>query len=92
MEEEITRVRLPARGELLGEIESISGASRFIVSAKDGKKRTCRIPGKFRKRINIRVGDIVIIKPWDIEPDEKADVVYIYTRTQANWLRKRNYF
>lgn len=88
MEEGIVRVKLPRNGELLGEIESISGASRFIVACKDGKSRVCRIPGKFRKRIKIREGDIVIVKPWDIE-DEKGDVVWIYTKTQANWLRKK---
>ena len=91
MEEEIVRVRLPRSSEVLGEIEILSGASRFVVNCKDGKRRTCRIPGKFRKRIKIRVGDIVLIKPWEIESDEKGDVVWIYNRTQANWLRKKGY-
>ena len=92
MEEGIVRVRLPRKGEILGEIQSLSGASRFIVSCKDSCTRICRIPGKFRKRINIRVGDIVVIKPWDIEFKEKGDVVWIYTPTQANWLRRKGYF
>jgi len=91
MENEVVRVRLPRRGEVLGEIEAILGASRLIVSCKDGKKRLCRIPGKFRKRIKIFVGSVLIITPWEIEPDEKGDVRWIYTRTQANWLRKRGY-
>lgn len=90
MEEEVVRVRLPRRGEVFGEIESLSGASRFVVSCKDRKTRTCRIPGRFRKRITIRVGDIVLVSPWDVE-DEKGDIVWIYTRTQANWLQKKGY-
>jgi translation initiation factor 1A len=90
MEEEVTRVRLPHGGELLGEIQSLSGASRFIVYCKDGKTRTCRIPGRVRRRIKIRVGDIVIVKPWEIE-DEKGDIIWIYTRTQAGWLHKKGY-
>jgi len=91
MEDEVIRVKLPRHGEVLGEIESLSGASRFVVSCKDGKSRICRIPGKFRKRIKVRVGDIVLIKPWEVQSDEKGDVVWIYNRTQSNWLRKRGH-
>lgn len=90
MEEAIIKVRTPRRGELIGEIESLLGASRFYVLCSDRVKRTCRIPGRFRKRIKIRVGDIVLIEPWSVEP-EKGDVVWIYTRTQAGWLRKNGY-
>jgi translation initiation factor 1A len=87
--DEPIRVRLPRGKEMLGEIEAILGASRFKVNCKDGKKRMCRIPGKFRKRIRVRPGDIVIIEPWSIEGDEKGDIVWIYNKTQMSWLRKR---
>jgi translation initiation factor 1A len=90
-EEEVPRVRLPKRDEVLGEIEEMLGASRFKVNCKDGNKRVCRIPGKFRRRVNIRVGDIVIIRPWSVEPDEKGDVIWVYNRTQANWLARNGY-
>ena len=89
---EITRVRLPRGGEQMGEIEELLGASRFRVNCKDGKVRMCRIPGKFRRRIKIRVGDLVIIKPWDIESDSKGDIVWIYTITQANWVRSKGHW
>lgn len=91
VEEEITRVRLPRGNEVLGEIEEMLGASRFRVNCNDGHTRMCRIPGKFRKRINIRIGYVVIIKPWSIESDEKGDVIWVYNRTQANWIRSRGY-
>ncbi|UCD07687.1 MAG: translation initiation factor eIF-1A [Candidatus Aenigmatarchaeota archaeon] len=91
MEEEITRVRLPRGNETIGEIEELLGASRFRVSCKDGNVRICRMPGRFRRRLRIRVGDLVIVKPWDIEPNEKGDIVWIYTRTQANWLRSKGH-
>jgi translation initiation factor 1A len=89
--EEPIRVRTPRGKELLGTIEDLLGASRFNVKCTDGKKRLCRIPGKFRKRINVRIGDIVLISPWDIEPDAKGDVEWIYNRTQAAWLRSRGF-
>jgi len=88
---EFVRVRLPRRGELLGEIEILMGASRFTVMCTDKKKRLCRIPGKFRKRIRIMIGDVVLVKPWEIEGDEKGDIIWIYKRTDANWLRKRGH-
>jgi len=91
MEEEVTRVRLPRGNEVLGVIDELLGASRFRISCKDGKTRLCRIPGKFRKRIRVRVGDIAIIKPWDIEPEEKGDVVWIYNKTHAAWLRNKGH-
>ncbi|MCK4497395.1 MAG: translation initiation factor eIF-1A [Candidatus Aenigmarchaeota archaeon] len=90
-EEGITRVRLPRGNETIGEIMELLGASRFRVSCKDGNTRMCRMPGRFRRRMRIRVGDLVIVKPWDIEPSEKGDVIWIYTRTQANWLRSKGY-
>jgi len=90
-EEEIMRVRLPRGNEVLGEIEEMLGASRFRIICHDGNKRICRIPGRFRRRIKIRLGDIVIVKPWSIQSDEKGDVVWVYNRTQASWLARKGY-
>jgi translation initiation factor 1A len=90
MTEEIVRVKLPRGSEILGTITEILGASRFRVLCKDGKMRMCRIPGKFRKRLNIYPGDKVIVRPWDVE-NEKGDIVWIYNKTQANWLVKNGY-
>jgi len=89
MEEQI-RVRLPQGNELIGEVEETLGASRFKIRTKEGQELVCRIPGKFRKRIKIRIGDLVLAKPWDIDP-EKGDIVWIYNKTHASWLRKKGY-
>lgn len=89
--QEPMRVRLPRGKEMIGEIIELLGASRFRVSCKDGNTRICRMPGKFRRRMRIRVGDLVIVEPWDIEPMDKGDIVWIYTRTQANWLRNKGH-
>lgn len=89
-QEEQIRVRLPRGEEVIAQIEETLGASRFKVKTKDGRSMLCRIPGRFRKRIKIRVGDLVLAKPWSIEP-EKGDIVWIYNRTHAGWLRRRGY-
>jgi translation initiation factor 1A (aeIF-1A) len=53
----------------------------------DGKTRTGRIPGKIRKRMWMREGDLVIVKPWSFQ-DERADVNFRYTKTQATYLSR----
>lgn len=89
-EEEITRVRLPRgrRGELFAVADQLLGASRIKVMCEDGKSRMGRIPGKLKKRMWIREGDLVIVKPWEFQED-KADIVYRYTKTQSSYLKRR---
>ena len=89
-EEEIIRVRIPRGKEILGIVDNMLGANRLNVRCMDGKTRLGRIPGKMKKRIWIRRGDIVIIVPWDFQ-DEKADVIWRYTSPQADWLERRGY-
>ncbi|MGC9200504.1 MAG: translation initiation factor eIF-1A [Candidatus Aenigmatarchaeota archaeon] len=88
---EIARIRLPREGEVLGIVEAMVGGDRMKVSCDDGKERICRIPGKLRKRVWIREGDLVLILPWKIQGDKRGDVVFRYTPTQANWLKKNGY-
>jgi len=66
------------------------GANRLKVRCMDGKIRTARIPGKMKKRIWIREGDVVIVVPWSFQ-DEKADVVWRYTSPQVDWLQRKGY-
>ena len=89
MTEEITRVPMPDshKGEIFGIVDKILGASRMIVMCADGKSRMTRIPGKIKRRMWIKEGDLVIVRPWEFQ-DDKADVVYRYTRTQANYLSR----
>ncbi len=89
--ENITRVILPNRkkGEIFGIVEKLSGASHLTVMCEDGFTRVTRIPGKMKKRMWIRERDLVIVKPWQFQ-NEKADIVYRYTHTQANYLSRNN--
>lgn len=89
--EPFARVRLPRKGEVLGVVISMMGASRMLVDCIDGKERMVRIPGKIKRTIWVKSGDVVLAKPWEIEPDKKADLVWRYTRLQADWLRREGY-
>jgi translation initiation factor 1A len=90
---EINWVKLPneADGEMLGIVVGNVGGGRLTVQCKDGKERMCRIPGKIRRFIWVRDNDIVIIKPWDIGGDKKADIVWRYNKYQAEWLRNKGH-
>lgn len=87
----VVRVRLPKRrdGEILGVANQLLGASRIRVMCADGKSRMGRIPGKIRKRMWIREGDLVIIRPWAFQED-KADILYRYTKTQSTYMSRKN--
>lgn len=89
--EEQIRLRLPRRNsrELFAIAERLMGGSRMNVICADGKARLARIPGRMKRRARVRAGDLLIIEPWDIQND-KADVVYRYTKTQARILSRRN--
>ena len=89
--EEQIRLRLPRRNstELFAIAERLMGGSRMNVVCADGKARLARIPGRMKRRARVRAGDLLIIVPWDIQ-DDKADVVYRYTKTQSRILSRRN--
>jgi translation initiation factor 1A len=90
-EEEILRVRTPERGETIGIVMAMLGGGRLEVKCEDGFTRVVRIPGKIKKKIWIKPGNLVLIKPWDIQKEERADVIISYSRAQVYWLKKRGF-
>jgi translation initiation factor 1A len=90
-EEERRRMRLPREGEVLGVVLGLMGGSRMKVACKDGKERMCRVPGKLKNRIWVREGDVVIVKPFEIEGNKKGDVIWRYWPTQARILKEEGY-
>ncbi len=88
---EIARVRIPKSGEILGTVEMLLGGDKMRVKCEDGNVRICRIPGKLRKREWIKTGDLVLIQPWKAQSNERGDIVFRYTPTQANWLKRKGY-
>jgi translation initiation factor 1A len=91
MEEEVTRVRIPKKNEVLGIVEEMWGAGRFKVNCMDKKTRICRVSGKFKRAQWVRPGDAVLIQPWEVQSDERGDIIWKYKRAQVEWLRKRGY-
>ncbi|MCA1819343.1 MAG: translation initiation factor eIF-1A [Halobacteriales archaeon] len=89
-DEAVQRYRMPdhRNREMFAIADELMGASKLRVMCEDGKSRMARIPGKMKRRMWIKPGDLVIVKPWDFQ-DDKADVKYRYVRTQATNLSRR---
>jgi translation initiation factor 1A len=89
--EEVGRLPLPRRnrGEIFGIANQLLGAARIRVMCEDSVARMGRITGKMKKKMWIREGDLLIIRPWGFQ-EGKADILFRYSRTQATYLSRRN--
>lgn len=87
----ITKVKLPykPRGELMAVVREISGGSRLIAMCDDGISRMVRIGGRFKKKVWVRQHDYIIVRKWAVQADAKSDLVYRYTKTQIEHLRRK---
>ena len=90
-EEELSVMVLPSGNDVLGIAVKLLGFDRILVKCQDGNERLCRIRGKMKRRVWIRVGDIVVVSPWDFQSDKRGDLIWRYTRSQAELLRKKGY-
>jgi translation initiation factor 1A len=91
MKQQVIRVRTPKNKEVIGIVEQRVGANRMIIKCFDGNERNCRIPGSLKRTLWIRPGDIVIVKPWEFQGNERGDIIFKYTPAAIEWLRKNNY-
>jgi len=82
---------LPVANDVLCIAVKLLGFDRVMVKCQDGRERLCRIRGKMKRRVWIREGDVVLVSPWDFQTDTRGDVIWRYTRGQADWLRKNGY-
>ena len=87
---EIRKMRMPDRDnlEMFGIVQQLHGSDQIRIFCEDGKERMCRIPGKLRKSVWMRERDIVIIRLWDFQPI-KADIIWRYTGTQVEHLKRK---
>ncbi len=95
------KLRFPDKrdNEQLGRVVEILGNDHMRVQCEDGKTRLGRIRGKIKKRMWIRLGEIVIIQPWDWETANtaeddgetlpKCDIIWRYQLTQTKQLFRR---
>jgi translation initiation factor 1A len=84
------RLYIPTEGQVLGRVVQQLGYDRFKVRCQDGQERNVRIRGKLKRRAWTRVGDWVLVEPWDFQ-SERGNILWRYTRGQVELLRSRGY-
>ena len=88
IEQQLTRIRTPKGKELIGIVTQRLGGNRMHVSTTDGKTRNSRVPGKYKRRLWLRPGAIILIVPWE-DNDDKADIIYKYPPAAVTQLKKK---
>jgi len=91
VQEQISRIKIPRGRQCFGILEQRLGGSRMRVRCLDGKTRVCRIPGRLKRRLWVREGDLIIVEPWEFSGDEKGDILYKYTNAQVVFLKRKGY-
>ncbi|PJE81588.1 translation initiation factor IF-1A [Candidatus Pacearchaeota archaeon CG10_big_fil_rev_8_21_14_0_10_32_42] len=89
-EEKVTRAPLPKGREVLGIIEQRYGGNKMKVKCLDGKERLGRVPGRLKRGLWLRPGDIIIIEPWELD-NTKGEILLKYRGNQIDWLKKNGY-
>jgi translation initiation factor 1A len=90
-EGELNQLVVPSANDILGVAIKLLGYDRILVKCQDGNERLCRIRGKMKRRVWIREGDVVLVSPWDFQSDKRGDLIWRYTKAQADMLRKKGY-
>jgi translation initiation factor 1A len=89
--EDYNSIKLPEGNDVIGIVKKMLGGDRVMVSCQDGHERLCRIRGRMKRRMWIRMGDIVLVSPWDFQSDTRGDIIWRYKRNQADLLRRKGY-
>ena len=88
-EEELRDLVYPGPQQLVGFVSQLLGYDRVRVKCADGFERLCRIRGKMKRRVWVRLGDAVLVAPWDFQPKQRGDILWRYTKNQVDTLRQR---
>ncbi len=83
------RLKMPDHGEVVGTVVKLSGATKFVVHCSDSKERICIIPGRLRRAFWIKQNDVVIVRPWTVQSDERGDIIWRYSMLDISKLRER---
>lgn len=78
-------VEVPEEGQEYAIVERLLGNGRVEVYCEDGSLKTVRIRGAMRKykaKVIIENGDLVVIAPWDFEPG-KGDLIHKYMHEEV---------
>ena len=86
----VTRAKIPREEEVIGVIEERLGGNKMKVNCLDGKTRNSRVPGRLKRKLWLRPGDVVLVEPWELDKS-KGDVIFKYPSNQIEWLKRNGY-
>ncbi len=90
-EQEVGRVRKPNDDEVLGVVLRKEGGGKYRIYCTDGEERICRIPGSKKRGLWVKRDNVVLVEPWDIQGDEKGDIVESYSNAETRWLEDHDF-
>ncbi|MFB6115754.1 MAG: translation initiation factor eIF-1A [Candidatus Nanohalobium sp.] len=90
-EQEVGRVRKPEDDEVLGVVLRKEGGGKYRIYCTDGEERICRIPGSKKRGLWVKRDNVVLVEPWDIQGDEKGDIVESYSNAETRWLEDHGF-
>lgn len=87
-EERPKETPMPDENTVLCVVDRLLGAEHMVARCVDGRSRVVRIPGRMRRRVWIKEGDVILVAPWDFQPG-KGDVLYRYEGDEVKKLIER---
>lgn len=87
----VGRVRKPNDGEVLGVVLRKEGGGKYRIYCTDGEERICRIPGSKKRGLWVKRDNVVLVEPWDIQGDEKGDIIESYSNAETRWLEDHDF-
>ncbi len=83
-----SKVKLPKGEQVIGVVEKRLGGSRMNVRSAQGVDLLARVPGRMKKFLWIREGDIVLLEPWELDKT-RVDLIYKYKPNEIKVLEKK---
>ena len=90
-EEGIGRIKTPRGDQVLGIVLRKVGGGKYKVYCTDERERICRIPGSKKRGLWVKRDSVVLIDPWDIQGDEKGDIIESYSQAETEWLEDNDH-
>jgi initiation factor 1A len=73
-----------------GSVSGVMGNGRFTVVCDDAVERRCKVRGSMRRREWVHANDVVLVSlRCDLgDPNDKADIVRVFSATETAQLRR----
>ena len=73
-------------GEEYAQVLKLLGGSKMEVHCMDNKKRLAKVRGKFKRRVWVNVGDIILVTLREFE-DDRCDIIHVFYADEAKTLK-----